>query len=240
MSTYLSKLSWKEAEQKLNPEAIVLIPLGAACKEHGPHLPLNNDQIIAEYLAQKVAELSQVVVAPTITFSFYPAFVEYPGSISLKIDTAASLLTDVCESLARFGPRRFYVLNTGFSTLKPLTTAAQKLLEKNVTMTFTNFDKAMQPTASEVASQEGGSHADEVETSMMLYIAPELVNMNLACKDFEKDAAGRLSRSQGADTSFSPSGVWGDATLATESKGKKVVECLVGNILKDIDALRIM
>jgi len=110
----LEDLTWIEAEQGLTPNTVIVIPLGAAAKEHGPHLPLKNDLILAEYLKQRVLEISSVVVAPTIPYSFYPAFLEYPGSVSLRLETARDSLIDICRSLSRYGPRRFYVLNSVF------------------------------------------------------------------------------------------------------------------------------
>src|SRR4051794_35045849 len=76
----LENLTWIEAEKVLTPETVVVIPLGAESKEHGPHLKLKNDFLIAEYLKKRVLQRSNVVVAPTINYSFYPAFLEYPGS----------------------------------------------------------------------------------------------------------------------------------------------------------------
>ena len=102
----LEDLTWIEAEKILTPDTVVVIPLGAESKEHGPHLKLNNDFIMAEYLKQRVLEQSNVVVAPTVNYSFYPAFLEYPGSTSLRLETARDLIVDICRSLARYGPRR--------------------------------------------------------------------------------------------------------------------------------------
>lgn len=72
----LEDLTWVEAEKVLTAETIVVIPLGAAAKEHGPHLKLKNDWLIAEYLKKRVLEQSNVVIAPTINYHFYPAFLE--------------------------------------------------------------------------------------------------------------------------------------------------------------------
>src|SRR5207302_9020395 len=81
----LENLTWIEAEKVLTPDTVVVIPLGAESKEHGPHLKLKNDFLIAEYLKKRVLENSNVVVAPTLNYSFYPAFIEYPGSTSLLL-----------------------------------------------------------------------------------------------------------------------------------------------------------
>jgi hypothetical protein len=113
---WLETMSWLEAETVLNAASVVVIPLGGAAKEHGPHLPLNNDARIAIWLAGEIAHRLPVVIAPLINASFYPAFVSYPGSISLRPETARDLLIDICRSLAAFGVGKFYVLNTGVST----------------------------------------------------------------------------------------------------------------------------
>jgi len=65
-------------------DPVVILPLGASAKEHCPHLPLNNDALIAERLAEQVSRQLPVVIASLINTSCYPAFVEYPGSISLR------------------------------------------------------------------------------------------------------------------------------------------------------------
>src|SRR4249919_668221 len=84
----LEALAWPEAETVLTPVTVVVVPLGAASKEHGPHLKLRNDLTLADYLTQRVVDATSVVVAPTLTYHFYPAFLEYPGSTSLSLATA--------------------------------------------------------------------------------------------------------------------------------------------------------
>ena len=75
----LEDLTWKEAETVLTPDAVVVIPVGAQAKEHGPHLKLRNDCTIAEYLERRVVERSEVVVAPTLNYHFYPGVRRLPG-----------------------------------------------------------------------------------------------------------------------------------------------------------------
>src|SRR3954469_11107154 len=138
----LENLTWPEAEKVLTPDAVVVLPLGAAAKEHGPHLKLKNDWIIAEYLKSRVVDRAKVVVAPTINYHYFPAFVEYPGSTHLRLETARDLVVDVCRSLARHGPRRFYVLNTGISTLAALIPAAETLAAEGVLLRYTDLRRA--------------------------------------------------------------------------------------------------
>lgn len=142
----LENLTWDEAERVLTPDAVVVIPLGAECKEHGRHLPLNNDFLMAEYFKQRVlaAAPKEVIVAPTINYSFYPAFLEYPGSTSLSLETSRAMITDIVGSLAHYGPRRYYILNTGISTLKPLAQAAAELDKIGILLRYTDFTKRIQ------------------------------------------------------------------------------------------------
>lgn len=234
----LEDLTWLEAEAQLTPETVVVIPIGAAAKEHGPHLLLKNDLILAEHWKRRVLEASRVVIAPTVAYHFYPAFVEYPGSISLQFGTARDLMIDICKSLAAFGPRRFYALNTGVSTARPLAAAAAELAAAGILLGFTDIKKALGPIEAEICEQEGGSHADESETSMLLYIDPASVDMRRAAKDYDPNGVGGLSRKPGGPTTYSPTGIWGDATLATREKGEKIVHAVTRMLLADIEAVR--
>src|SRR5580704_9246493 len=135
----LEDLTWQEAEKVLTPTTVVVIPIGAESKEHGPHLKLKNDWLMAEYLKREVLKSADVVIAPTVNYHFYPAFGEYPGSTTLRLETARDLMVDICRSLARYGPRKFYALNTGVSTVRALTPAVEILAKEGVTLRFTNI-----------------------------------------------------------------------------------------------------
>ena len=235
----LEDLSWVEAEKRLTPETVVVIPLGAQSKEHGPHLKLKNDFVLAAYLTSRVRERAQVVIAPTVNYSYYPAFVEYPGSTSLRLETARDLIVDVCRGLSRFGPRRFYVLNTGVSTVRALVPAAEILQADGILLRFTDLLHCMEPVEKEVCTQEGGTHADESETSMMLYMSPADVDMTKAVKDYHPGKGGLTRDARKEGMTYSPSGVYGDATLATREKGRRLTEALVATILREIEDLRV-
>lgn len=234
---FLEDLTWPEAERALTRDAVVVVPIGAASKEHGPHLRLANDWILADYLRRRLAERTAVVIAPTVGLSFYPAFVEYPGSISLELDTARDVIVQVVRSLARHGPRRFYALNTGISTLRALRPAAELLAAAGIALHYTDLSSALAPVEKQIAQQEGGTHADELETSMMLYIAPHTVDMARAVKDYHQ-GTGPLTRKQDGPGTYSPSGCWGDPTLATRAKGERLVNALVDALVADVEALR--
>lgn len=234
----LGKLTWVQAEAVLTPDAVVVLPLGAASKEHGPHLLLENDWLLAEYYKERVLAAADVVIAPTLGYHHYPAFVEYPGSTSLSAETSRDVVVEICRGLARFGPRRFYVLNTGVSTIKPLKAAAEVLAAEGIVLRFTDIIAMAGPIEAQVSEQPGGTHADEIETSMMLYIAPETVDMSKAVRDWAPKTKPGFSRTPDGPGHYSASGIWGDPTLATREKGEKVVEHMVAGILAEIEALR--
>ena len=230
----LEQLTWIEAEQWLGDDPVVVLPLGAAAKEHGPHLPLNNDALIADWLAEEIMQQLPVVVAPLINASFYPAFVDYPGSINLRLETARDLVLDTCNSLARFGVTRFYVINTGMSTIRPLDEVAKRLAPA-VRFAYLNLEQVLQALPADLLQQRYGSHADEHETSLMLHIAPQVVDMSRAVDD-GAEGEGRLSRERGQGT-WSRSGVYGQATLANASKGQTIARELLRHCLEQIEEL---
>ena len=236
----LEDMTWQEAERALTPEAVVVLPLGAAAKERGPHLLLKNDWILAEYLKQRVLAAADVVVAPTIAYSYYPAFAEYPGSISLRLETARDLLVDACRSLARFGPKRFYVLNTGVSTRRALGPASEIMAQESIALRWTDLKSVLGPVEAQIAQQPFGSHADEIETSMMLYIAPQTCDMSRALCDCHAQAEGKLTRDPNGAGTYSPTGSFGDPTLATREKGRVAMEAWVAAVLGEIEELRRM
>lgn len=232
----LENLSWDEAERVLTPDTVVVIALGAESKEHGKHLQLNNDFLMAEYFKRRVLKASPVVVAPTINYNFYPAFVEYPGSTTLRFETARDMVVDIVRSLSHYGPRKFYILNTGVSTKRPLLEAQKLLSAEQIEMRFTDLSRFEE--LEKKVRTSGGTHADEIETSMMLYIAPKTVKMKKAVRDLNAEKSGPLTRDPKGTGVYSPTGAWGDPTLATRAKGKVVVEGMVTAIFKEIEDLR--
>ena len=236
----LDSYTWPEAEMILRPEAVVVIPLGAAAKEHGRHLRLRTDLTIADYFTRRVLEASNVVVAPSLTYHYEPAFADYPGSTSLTLETARELTVEAVRSLARYGPRRFYVLNASASVKSPLDLAARQLAADGILLRFTDFGARVNALARGLVQQPAGSHADEVETSLMLHIAPTTVDMKNAVREINpRSDPFHLSRQKGGQGTYSESGVWGDATLATAQKGAVLAETLTAAILDDIEKLRL-
>jgi len=237
-SVRLENLTWMEAEEAFKRYEVVVIPLGARTKEHGPHLPLNNDWIMAEYLAERVAAEVPVLIMPTLQYGYYPSFTEYPGSVTLELETFRDVVTEICLSLSRYGAKKFYVLNTGISTLRGLEPALEELERHGVALRYTDLLK-IDETLPPILEQEGGTHADESETSMMLYIKPEIVDMTKAVKDYPPlDGRGLTRDPRNLEAGvFSATGVYGDPTLATREKGKVIVEATVKEIVREIKEL---
>ena len=234
-SIYLENLTWIEAEKAFKQCEVVLIPLGARCKEHGPHLPLNNDWIMAEYLTGRVGEQVPTIIMPTLQYGYYPSFTEYPGSITLGLETSKRM---ICISLSRYGVNKYYVLNTGISTNQALEPAKETLHNQGITLWYTDLHEA-EGNTQDLLEQEGGTHADESETSMMLYIKPGIVNMSKAVKDYYPRGGRGLTRdpkNQDAGV-YSVSGIYGDPTLASVGKGEAIVETMIQYIVEDIKKL---
>jgi creatinine amidohydrolase len=237
----LGDLSWPEAEKVLTPSSVVVLPLGVATVQHGPHLKLNNNERLARHLAGRVQAAGSVVIAPPLLYHFYPTFLEYPGSTSIASNTARDMTIDIVRSLAKYGPRRFYVLNTGVTTMFPLKDAADALADHGILLGYT--DMRYHLGNARVTRQQspmkgyGAAHADEVETSIMLFVDPSAVDMRKAVREYGP-GYGPMTRQKDAPGTFSASGVVGDPTVATRENGQVYVDALLSGVLEDINAIR--
>jgi creatinine amidohydrolase len=233
----LADISWKEAETALTESSVVVIPLGAAAIQHGPHLKLNNNERLARYLTTRVQAAASVVIAPTLTYHFYPSFLEYPGSTTLNEDTARDMTVEIVRSLSKSGPRRFYVLNTGRPTVAPLSEAAKTLANDGILLGYTDAAYRLRDVVALQQARITVAHADEVATSMMLFVDPAAVDMKKAVREYAS-GSGALTRKKDAPGVFSESGVLGDATVATREKGQQLVDALLAGVLEDIENIR--
>jgi creatinine amidohydrolase len=235
----LSSMTWVDAKSALTADAVVVIPVGAGSKEHGPHLPLDTDFRQAEYYKNRVLIEADVVVAPTMNYSFYPAFVEYPGSTNLSLPVARDLILDVVHGIARFGPRRFYVLNIGVSTNVPLAQAAALLALDGISLAYLDLTgTTVRALERHVETQKEGTHADEIETSEMLAIDASVVDMRKAAVEYGPGVARGVFSLDPKSPRYNPSGIYGDATLATADKGRFLVDGMTRIILDEIEDLR--
>ncbi len=228
---HVEALSWPELARRA-PGAVGLLPVGAASKEHGRHLPLGTDAIQARWIAAAVAARREALVWPLVGYGHYPAFTNYPGSPSLDADAFGQLLERALASMCRSGHRVCVVLNTGISTIETVDEVCRGISEAHACHVYRGerFRRAVE----RVCEQSAGGHADEVETSLMMHIAPSMVDPGRARDESATEfGPGPLVRDDPFAPNFSPSGAMGNARLADPGKGR----VLAGSMLADVLAL---
>jgi creatinine amidohydrolase len=236
---YLEDISWTTARDLLDENDVVVIPLGAGAKEHGPHLPLSTDFIQAEGLAKMVALQRNVIITPVVNYGFYPFFLKYPGSTSTNFRTATDLVVQVVRSLADYGPKRFYIINVGVSTTPTLETAARTLAEEGILLYYSRYDRpAFDNAEATIRTKEYGGHANEMETSHILYLRGDLTDMRKAVNDSSmKDKTGNMAPVPVEGGNLNTSGIIGYAKLATKEKGEKGLKAFANELVKEIDSV---
>ena len=122
--------------------------------------------------------------------------------------------------------------------MRALQLAQEALAKDGIVLRYTDLLPALAPVEKQVLQQEGGTHADESETSMVLYLEPTAVDLARAVKDFHPKRPGPFTRNPDGPGTYSPTGTWGDPTLATRQKGERLVAGLMQAILADLAALR--
>jgi creatinine amidohydrolase len=243
---WLETLTWPEAADRLSRKALVLIPIGAAAKEHGHHLPLGTDQLIAGALAEGVRQVLPVLVAPVISLGYYPAFRHYPGSQHLSPATFQAVITEVLDGLIAQGAVHLAILNTGVSTEPVVEVAVRETYERHGVRVPVAHIRRLGHGAESLFEQQLGGHGDEHETSLMLQIAPELVRMERAATDYG-GALGAprtvfyvptvFSGDPAAGFDHSLTGVRGDPTLATADKGRAALDAMLSDLVDGLRAL---
>ena len=234
---FIAHLSWSELERRVDTTAVAVLPIGAACKEHGLHLPLQTDLLQAEWLAGVLVQRANVLVWPTVTYGYYPAFAAYPGSVSLSRETFQRMVQEILRNIQHTGVRRVLILNTGISTIGPLQDILDTVSKDLHTILANVYDGPCYcKTAQAIEEQPCGSHADELETSIVLAIDRQHVNLEraVAWTPATMAARGPFSREQ-HNPRFSPTGVWGDPTLASEQKGRRLLAAMVEDLLALLD-----
>ena len=238
---YLGDLSWPEAEDRLKTAPLVVVPFGAGAKEHGPQLPMNADAVVMEYLCRQAVDSVGVIVAPPILHGWFPAFRQFPGTDVQDAEVFTDYVYQVARSLVRHGAQRIVFLNTGISraTGLPISIAARELRVQTGTPTLVvSWDDLETPEAEALADQRVGGHADEMETSIHLFLQSDLVDMDRAVRDYRSPtrehpgyAPGLFSRDPG-DPAYSETGLFGDPTLATPQKGEALLRIMTGRWLE--------
>jgi creatinine amidohydrolase len=242
----LADLTWTEAADLLGDDLPVVLPIGAACRAHGPHLPLGTDRLVVEAVAERLLASGPVLVAPCIGQGFHPAFMDYPGSQHLEAATFQALVVEIVEGYLRHGAERILILNNGIATEAPLRLASQTILHRHGIRVAT---ADLPRLGSQVASTDD---LDERETSLLLAIAPALVRLDRLganMPDDEDDIADedpqllslrqplRFTPEERPGGILNRSGMTGDATGATAEKGERLLSAIVDEILADLGQL---
>lgn len=241
---WLETLSWPEAKEKIDAGWPVIVPIGAISKEHGGHLPLNTDYLVARDLANRIAAELPVIVAPVLTMGYYPAFVRYPGSQHLRPETFQAVLNDVFDKLLRDGVKQIAVVNTGVSTEAPLRIVVREFYERTGVRILTADIASLGRKSKSLMAQRLGGHGDEAETSMILAIDANAVRMHKAVVDYGHALEGPktvfyvptiFDGDPATGPDYSVSGVRGDPTLATVEKGRAILADMAAEL---VDGLR--
>jgi len=233
---WVAKLSWEEVARRQPNAAGAILPVGAASKEHGYHLPLNTDFLQAEWFAARAARRFGLLIWPTLSYGYYPAFIDYPGSISLSRTTFVAAAREVIDGILRAGAARVFVLNTGVSTITPLQKAVKTSVCPRAVSLINIYQGSRYLNAvAELEEQAFGGHADEIETSIMLAIAPREVSLARALGSTEPIAAGVFNRRHPDEPNYSPSGATGEPRLGSTRKGEIIVEAILADLEQGIN-----
>lgn len=202
-----------------------ILPVGST-EQHGPHLPTNTDTLIVEAIALETAKRSQGLVLPAVPLGYAWVWRDAPASLTLGFETYMHMIRDTVESLSRWGIKAVYIMSGHGSNPQPIKHALRELIHEqiDIKVLYGMYAGIKEMSAeAESDSWHGDLHAEEVETSLMLAIAPHLVHMDKAVIDYPPAPAdyGQSELSMG---NLMRTGVFGDATKASPEKGQRWLE----------------
>lgn len=227
-----------EIAEMRDHDAVVILPVGSI-EQHGAHLPVDVDIFMAESVALAAAQALSpevpVLVAPPIWTGISPHHMHFTGTLTLSVDTFSQVVREVVTSMWRHGFRHILVLNGHGGNDQTLKSTTLKLGAEGIEVAAaTYWDLAAEELAELVEGERKKvGHACEIETSLMLYLRQELVDMNTAVKDMGVPPT-RLPT--GGPVYFWPvfdpgtTGVAGDPTVATAEKGQAFMDVITKNL----------
>ena len=247
------EMTWPEIKQAVMEKRVAVIPV-AMIEEHGHHLPVDTDLLLAnEVCVRAGAKIpDEMVVIPAINHGYAPHQMDFPGVISISSNTFISYVVDVCNSLAHQGFERILLMNGHGSNVSLLQVAARQtnLEYPNVlcaSVSHWDFQPVIE-CAEQVRESEnpgGMNHACELETSMYLAIREDLVQMDKAVRDLDKyknskyfwldlvgKGEGRPVISMPYWSTISETGTLGDPTKSTRAKGEQLLNAAVDGLVE--------
>ncbi|MDN4074148.1 MULTISPECIES: creatininase family protein [Fictibacillus] len=250
-SVWLQENKWEDVQNYLKEKQTIIVPFGSV-EQHARHLPMGTDSFVAIKVAEDAAKQTDTLIAPPNWVGWAPHHMAYPGTITLRPETLTNLMLDVCESLTYHGFQKIIVINGHReANLPPLKIAATKL--RNKTGAFICIVDPFyfaESIGKKIRKSEPGGvgHADEMETSHMMHLFPELCNMEAAVKNIhEKHSFLNHDPFIDGDRIFLPSdvatyressnhiGVVGDPSVSTAENGEIYHKELIANMVELID-----
>jgi creatinine amidohydrolase len=232
----LAKRTWKGAREEFQRAKVALIPVGST-EQHGPHLPLGTDFLIAKTLAEAAATETGAICTPAIPVGLSEHHRQFWGTLWVKPEHFRGYMKGIATSLAYHGPKRIIYVNGHGGNNAALQEVCRGLRHQGIYALVWQWWQAVAELSAELFPQ-AGSHAAESETSLMLQVAEESVDKEAV----ETAAAGAAPRwgvqRFGTDVSFdtldfSENGATGDPRRATKEAGEK----LYGAALEQLVAL---
>jgi len=196
----LDKLTWPEVKAQLEGGRQTVVIAFGATEQHGHHMPLATDALVGDHFARELAERLDAFVAPTVRVGCSSHHLAFPGTLSIADATFHAIVADLVSSLAGAGFRRIVLVPTHGGNFGPLAAAVEKLPPQNRERVVAITDLSVFLRIAQLGEREfdiplpdGGLHAGEWETSMMLAIHPELVHMDRADAGYVGDPEAAIA-----------------------------------------------
>jgi len=247
MARQFGLLTSPEVAEAVEANSLVLLPVGQT-EEHGAHLPLATDTIIASSMCEAAAdrlegEIPTLVMDP-ISYGFSVQIMKrWAGTFCLSMETLMAVVREVCQSVAEMGFRKLVIFSGHGNHHGPLRVVSRQLADSHKIDVPVVLPAGM--TAKKLAEINKGGlgascHAGEYETSVMLHLRPDLVDMSKATDVDVLKLEGDFSSSEVFWSTWmrqdSRTGVYGDPTVASAETGKALVEAFVDRLAEFLRA----
>lgn len=241
----LWEMAWPQVQEALAQGINTVVVTFGSTEQHGPHLPLATDFLWGEEIGRRLArKLGNALLAPALRIGMSEHHMAFPGTITLRKEVFIQVVSDYCTSLVRHGFKTIILVPTHGGNYAPLAEAVAQIkpqLEGVTLIAYTDMPGWLGQVyrlaaERDIAPQRAGAHAGEWETSMVLALRPDLVNMDQAEPGFIGDMEEvRHLFSQGTQA-ISPNGILGDPVEATPEMGEAYLEALTDLLVKHIRA----
>lgn len=172
----LERMTWPQAQEAFKRTSVVVMPIGST-EQHGPHLPLGTDFLVARELARRLGERSNVIVTPTIPIGYAQYHAVFPGTLSVSEKTLTRALIEICENLLKYGVTHILFVDGHGGNKVSLRQCGEWLRERCVPAAVACWWEMTQVVNPEWLAT---GHADYVETSAILALDESLPDMAAA------------------------------------------------------------